>query len=372
MLRKRILIAGLVSALLAISCGSGASEGSQLLDASEVLHSTSYAVVGTYRDSEPARGGKAFVFEVERVVWTAETDYYEGRPRRFDAPRRGHELTAHALDDIDLNVQGRYVIIAAENPATQDGLADVKLILNEDWTVVDTYQRDVAAAVADLLEFAGRDDLEAVMVEVLDGAFSREEALYDPTIDDSRPTPGILGEWRRARGLEPVGPPGNAAQQALDRWLARPDQQRQLSDILDDLPPGADIALGVEWVWREAAVVIDSDLRERYEWIGLRFSGIGVIGPVHLDPDAPIQPILGWGPAAHVVQIVAWSGEEPEPSNADILGSAADWRVKPEGDVDEVALWVTPRQQGNRVFVDIEQLDREDFDARIMGYAPTE
>jgi hypothetical protein len=105
---------------------------------------------------------------------------------------------------------------------------------------------------------------------------------------------------------------------------------------LRQLPTNEDERLAIDgtgevdfdWEWWEIAVQYDDQTLEDYAWVGIQFPGVGVIGPVFLDPADRIVPVFGWGPAGDTPQIVFWPtfGElrtTPPESKADIVDRKA-------------------------------------------------
>ncbi len=157
-------------------------------------------------------------------------------------------------------------------------------------------------------------------------------------------TPGPLGEWRRAKGFEGDASESTPADR-LEAWLADPPDARQLFITDDELIPGADAAAGVDgWVRRELVVTDVSDLAAAYPWVGLRFPGVGILGPFGLRTEdgsetGPV-PLFGYFPAGRDAELVGWTSTAfPDLTTAQVITTLS---VDTWADAESVTVAVVP------------------------------
>lgn len=165
------------------------------------------------------------------------------------------------------------------------------------------------------------------------------------TGDQDYESPPLTG--RLVTVQDAVAPyPEDESIDVLTAWLAIPPAERQLSDILVDIPRGADERLGIEWAWREAIIVDEGGLGD-YPWVGLRFPGVGVLGPFAVDPGTPTT-VIGFGPADHPVEVIVWQHDpvEGDPTAVEVITTVDDWPgvAGALGTVDPPALVVNVRE----------------------------
>lgn len=70
-------------------------------------------------------------------------------------------------------------------------------------------------------------------------------------------------------------------------------------------------SMGIDLVWWEVAVQYDDLTLKDAAWVGLEFDGIGIIGPVFLEPADRIVPVFGYGPNTEA-RVVFWPAFDEE------------------------------------------------------------
>ncbi|GIU91509.1 MAG: hypothetical protein KatS3mg011_0415 [Acidimicrobiia bacterium] len=206
----------------------------------------------------------------------------------------------------------------------------VIMVFDDQWRLIDAptgYYDQYAEVYA--LYGQGRDAALGLITDALAGRKARDartEALEAGLPAPEATTPGPLGDWRRAKGFE-SGPIEPTPSDRLEAWLAVPPEARQLFVTDDEVIPGADAAAGVDgWVQRELVIADVSDLAAAYPWVGLRFSGVGVLGPFGLrtekGPQTGPVPLFGYFPAGTDAELVGWTSTTfPDLTTGDVIAT---------------------------------------------------
>ena len=190
-----------------------------------------------------------------------------------------------------------------------------------------------AAAVLDYTDFHGLEANVDLLVELIGATDAFRASLVGlgcvPEEGDCPPTPGPYGEWRVARGhdRDPDAPTLTEEQQdsALTDWPAMPWEERPLSDILEDVPSGADEALGITWAWREAQLTGDLADELGMAWLGLRWPDVGVLCCFNVE-DSGLQGVFGFGAQNGPVELVGIpTGAPVDPATAVVLRRWEQW-----------------------------------------------
>ncbi len=241
---------------------------------------------------------------------------------------------------VDLKGRRAFVALqAAGSPAELergvtegDGLRAyaVIMVFDEQWRLIDaaTGNYDQYAEVYALYG-QGREAVLGLIADAIAGRKARDartEALEAGLPAPEATTPGPLGEWRREKGVE--GPPSEGtASDRLEAWLADPPEARQLFVTDDEVIPGADVAAGVDgWVQRELVIADVTDLAAAYPWVGLRFPGVGILGPFGLrteeGPETGPVPVFGYFPAGTDAELVGWASTTfPDLTTAGVIAT---------------------------------------------------
>lgn len=122
-------------------------------------------------------------------------------------------------------------------------------------------------------------------------------------------TPGPLGEWRRANGFEFPANSDQVTAESLDRWINTPPEERQLFVTPDEVIPGSDAQLELDgWVEREMVITNSDTVSEKFSWLGVRFPGVGVLGPFSSTAEEGFVTLYGFAPLNHSAELVGWVG----------------------------------------------------------------
>ncbi|GIU91578.1 MAG: hypothetical protein KatS3mg011_0484 [Acidimicrobiia bacterium] len=288
--------------------------------------------------SHSGGGGVDELEVVVRDVVFARDDYYWLGRYPLPALEAGGTLKVELSGPTQgIDFTGETVILAVQAAGTPDELAagvrrdgglshSVVMVFDNTWSLVEAGGGHYQVYREIWSRYVPHDG--GSLIRLLDDArvqlaYDNEQVLAAEETDGGRPdrdrfenrpsTPGPLGEWRRERGFEPpTGGADGAGEDGLGDWLAVDPARRQLPLIVEDLPPGAEQAIGGDvLVPREAVVTLDDRAAATYPWVGLRFVGVGVLGPFRTHSDGPV-PIDGIGGTVSPVQVVVWNSETIE------------------------------------------------------------
>ena len=284
--------------------------------------------------------GRELDLEIVDIVF--QRSEYEWSGEAFSTPRLspGQHILAHvSAPSADIGLEGRRVFVALQAAGAPDELeAQVRrndgkspyaviMLFDDQWRLVDAatgYLDQYAEVYA--LYGQGRDAALALIADAIAGREARDEAVAAGRRPLEVTTPGPLGEWRRELGVE--GPPPEPfSSDRLEAWLADPPEARQLFVTDDEVIPGADRAVGVDgWVPREVVIADVADLAAAYPWVGLRFAGVGVLGPFGLrtedGPDSGAVSLFGYFPAGMDAELVGWTSTTfPDLATAEVIAT---------------------------------------------------
>lgn len=353
----------LVLALVMVGCsGWSGPDDLEPLDPADILGAAQYAVaVDLDGDSTsgPASDQREWSGIVSRVEWSADEAWTAGQRLQVKPPEPGARFVFAVSDQVELESVGSAIVVARDIEYEGRELHLALVVLDDEWVPIAGTQPALAAGIEAAVDAATQDDRSAKVRALLDESLGFNNVR---NIDQASATePELVAAARVGAGL------GNAVDNAasLDQWLQMPADARQLAAELVDVPSGADRRLGVEWAWRELAVAPSVSFASEYQWVGAYFPGIGILGPVALNAAGEPTVIVGFGPAASAVEVIAWKGRTAIPGEHDVLTSAPSWTSESMAPEPQ-AVWVDAISASD---VKAEILTRPDYEARLMEYA---
>ncbi len=346
---RRLLVPLVALTLLFGACSSVDTTFSGAVDTTDYIAATTWLVEAAVKAQTDGPGAPqiglrvvARQFDLEIVDVLLERPEYGWQGEVFPTPhlQTGDAVQARiSAPSSDVDVEGRrifFALQAAGDPAEleaqirrNDGERPYAIIMmfDEEWRMIDaaTGYLDQYSEVYSLYG-QGRDAALALIADATAGREAKDEALAVGRQPLEVTTPGPLGEWRRALGVE--GPqPEPSPSDRLEAWLVDPPEVRQLFVTDDEVIPGADRAVGVDgWVQREVVIGDVADLAAVYPWVGLRFPGVGVLGPFGLrteeGPETGPVPLFGYFPVGVDAELVGWrSSTFPDLAAAEVIGA---------------------------------------------------
>lgn len=361
-----------IIATMVVGCSSQPTGEAMVCDPTFALGASQWVVEGRVMDQGGTKDLRLLDLRVDDVLWTRDVYYWIGV--KYDTP----PLAPGAVLAVDLpepstktSLTDQTLIFVLQAAGSPDELAagrgahdevvySARLVLNRNWELIEARNYTLGAyqEVFSMYPGSGLDRL----VALLDDAWPEYAASNESFIAESQlpsgegseastpaaalQTPGPLGEWRRARGCTNA----QVAQTGSDdlaAWMATAPDSRQLPDVAEDLPEGAETALGMTLESRQVAINVDDEFRSEYTWIGLRVPGIGIVGPYFVGGSGPIG-IAGLLPSTRAVEIVAWTGDTVDNlAHADVLGTVPpDAWTRGEGE----DLWVEVHASSSGAF----------------------
>lgn len=243
-------------------------------------------------------------------------------------------------------------------------------VFDQTWKLIDG-QRDLYPQLQGVLALypGGLDGVRQLVAD----AYAKREAMApynvpltpeNAALAESAPnvtTPGPLGEWRRAHGFE--RPDATPTADIAAQVAATPPDRRQLPTGQEEFWPNIEESLGVsELVQWNLWVDVGKPFTDAYQWLGLRFPGVGVVGPFNTEVGKPIG-VVGYGPPSGPVEIVAWSGQSID----DLSAAVVLMRVSPTEWEPSQYLWIDATS--NVGDYTIETLSEYDAQMRITELA---
>jgi hypothetical protein len=256
----------------------------------------------------------------ERTVFHIPEKYLPGTGRfeQNPIPELGEPLEALTIEFAELPEDEKLVMFLSYLPRSPlDWEWRLKLALYPDT------QRPVAGIEAATDEFVDRllyededpsTDTIPALIELLQEHTARAAQVGrgEPAVDGPR--------LAALSGVSEDLPDYDAL--VLERFLSADPLERQLSDILDDIPQGADLALTVEWEFQEAALAYDPKTIE-FSAVGLLVDGVGVAGPILITDDA-VVPFDSFVVKGQGFDVIGWT-EDPfsirSASTASVIGT---------------------------------------------------
>jgi len=292
--------------------------------------------------SSDGQSGLIFDVLVDDVLASIDTYYFGGGEYVTPDVSGGDRITVHeGAPALDAQLEdGRFFFVLQVDGTPEDVAAGrdahgfetpyfVLAVFDSTWQLVDA-QRPLYPQLVEILALYP-ESLEGVGQLIADARAQFEAMLVYAGSSSAGgaaevTTPGPLGEWRRAHGYE-----HEAIQDATAEVVAAtPPELRQLPTQVEDFWPDIEESLGVgrlvEW---HMEVEVGSSFAGTYHWIGIRFPGVGVIGPFSTET-GPVVPVSGFGPPAGPVEIVGWTQPDMlvDLSKAEVLLrlSASEWQ----------------------------------------------
>lgn len=348
--QPKSVLMSLIGALVLVGCSTG---GAADIGLGEISPGNSVVVMeGVVTDT-----GRLITVVPSEIIyhlrerWTPGTGMVETYP----VPEIGEELVARTMDELKIPIGTSLIMFFAYVPRSPlDWSWRLKLALYpEDQRPVEGLN-DYALEQLDRLLYNGEDPTKDTTAAVID--LIEEGAAVSELLRSGESDPGLGLRMRTFLGIDETPTAEEVAVARLSTFLDAAPDERQLSDVLGDMPPGADKALDVEWAWREVAVAYDIDQIDS-TMIGLRVPGVGTLGPILLTDD-PVIPLDGVLVHGRGFEVIAWS-EDP----ASVRSSASAVVL---GAVDNVALITAlDSTDGMAVFIDL----RSGFEATVMSGA---
>ena len=358
---EKVLLSVVVT-LFMTACTGTTFEMEEPLDPADILGAAQYAVVVELADKSeigPAKDQRQWTGTVSDVAWSAGQAWTGGEKVEVRTPSVGSSFTFAGSGRLELG-QATVVVVVRDIVYQDDVMHLALLVLDEDWRPVAGTEPLLAAGIAAAVDAAGEASSLNSVVRVLDESVTFNDARN--TDPGTKSEPKLVRAAREAAGIASGSSPEKAS---LEAWLATPAEARQLSSELDDMPPSADTELGVDWVWREAAIVPTAEFVANFDWVGLYFPDVGVIGPFALnDADEPTV-IMGFGPAGSPVQLLAWVDKEAIPGEGETLATLDQW-AGDKLEAEPEALWVTVAGSQD---VGIEVVSRVEYEARVLDFS---
>lgn len=329
-----------IVAMVVVGCSSQPNGEAMVCDPTFALGASQWVVEGHVVDQGGTKNLRLLDIRVQDVLWTRDVYYWIGV--KYDTPR----LESGSVLTVDLpepstrtSLTDQTLVFVLQAAGTPDELAagtgvngevvySIRLVLDKNWNLVEARNYTLGAyqEVFDMYPGSGLGRLVALLDDAWPAYASSNESFIAVGGSEASTqaievqTSGPLGEWRRAQGCESA----RIAQTSSDdlaAWMAAAPEQRQLPDVVEDLPAGAEAALGVTLEARQVAVNVDDEFRSRYKWVGLRIPGVGVIGPYFVEGSEPIG-ITGLLPSTRTIEIVGWTGDTVDNlADADVLGT---------------------------------------------------
>lgn len=333
---RRLLPVLVVFVLVLGACSSVDTTFSGALDTTDYIAATTWLVEAdvTYQEDIPPgyRYLDLGVVDVlyQKPVYTSFVEY----PTPEMAP--GMDVPAMLVaPSTKVDLEGRRVFVALQAAGSPDELKRgvtegdglrpyaAIMVFDSEWNLIDA-ATGYFDQYSEVYALYGKGE-DAVLALIGDATAARKEA---DRLGDRRlvRTPGPLGEWRRALGVEGTQPEPSPSDR-LEAWLVDPPEVRQLFVADDEVIPGADAAVGVDgWVQREVVIDDVSDLAAVYPWVGLRFAGVGVLGPFGLrtdeGPETGAVPLFGYFPVGVDAELVGWrSSTFPDLAAAEVIAT---------------------------------------------------
>ncbi len=348
--QPKSLLLLLVGAFVLVGCATGGDASSSL---GEISPSNSVVVMeGVVTDT-----GRLITVVPSEIIfhlperWTPGTGQVEAYP----VPEIGEELVARTMDELKIPIGTPLIMFFAYLPRSPlDWSWQLKLALYPENQRPVEGLNDYALGQLDRLLYDGEDPTKDTIAAVID--LIEEGAAASELLGSGESDPELGQRTRNFFGVDEGPTAAEVAAATLSTFLDTAPDERQLSDMLGDIPPGADKALNVEWAWREVAVAYDID-RIDFTMIGLRVPGVGTLGPILLTDD-PVIPLDGVLVQGRGFEVIAWS-EDP----ASVRSSASAVVLGTVDNIDLIA--ALDSTDGLAVFIDL----RSGFEATLMSGA---
>jgi len=334
---RRLLPVLVVFVLVLGACSSVDARSTASEDDTAWIGATTWLVEATVtrRDDRP-HNIRNLDLEINGVLFSQPTYWWL---KEFPTPelRPGDVVRAELIDpSTDIDLVDRHVFVALQAAGEPGDLSvgvravdgrqahAIIMLFDPEWNLIEV-AGGLMGQFSEVYALYGKGK-DAVVALIEDAA----EVLYASNRSGGvgpRPsTPGPLGEWRRALGVEGTQPEPSPSDR-LEAWLVDPPEVRQLFVADDEVIPGADAAVGVDgWVQREVVIGDVSDLAAVYPWVGLRFAGVGVLGPFGLrtdeGPETGAVPLFGYFPVGVDAELVGWrSSTLPDLAAAEVIAT---------------------------------------------------
>jgi len=272
-------------------------------------------------DTEPISSGQALTAEVTRVHWqSSDSLVIDGQELDLPFPSAGDVVVSQAQNAHDYVTGSTYTLFLA-----RVGVSDVSV----PWSAYLGLEAD-GSPVAGTSELIA-DELNAILMPSEDVS-DLLDALIELMIENE-------GVQRAIQLGAPTPPPSPRLRQLLDlrssdiptptdelaMFLDTPPDHRQLGPLPEDIPEGADEALGVSWVPAEALFQYDTAMADRFGAFGLS-TPVGIVGPFSVDAGSEFMVVLGQRGKGQGVDVIAWPRTENstyEDVPFEVLGSVS-------------------------------------------------
>jgi hypothetical protein len=298
---------------------------------------------------------------IQEILYTSPTYFWlESYPTPPLAP--GATVQADVtLPSTRTELRGRQVFVALqaagdpvdleEGTRAVDGERSYSaiLIFDTNWRLIEAggQHYDAFTEVIDLYGQQGPDHVIALINDAA-GRLQSENQRFLAERDRSTeelasaastplgPTRGPLGEWRRSKGFEGSQEPTPD----LEEWLATPAESRQLFVLEEEVLKDSDSRLDIgAWVQREVIIRSVQDISGAYPWLGLRFPGVGVLGPFASKAEKGLVSLYGFAPVSRDAELVGWTSRSfPALDSAVLIARLPStmWSTSDEVTVDVV------------------------------------